>query len=58
MAPAQTEAEAMERLRGLLAQTPQRCLAREILETSLPILDRSADRDYETRQIGEGELRE
>lgn len=43
MAPVTDEREAMHWLRVLLSQTPDRCRAREILEATLPILDRQYD---------------
>jgi hypothetical protein len=39
MPPAKDANEAMYRLRVLLSQTPDRSYAREVLESTLPILD-------------------
>lgn len=54
MPPARDEQEAMQRLRGLLAMTPPLCYARQVLESTLPILDR----DHEDRSTTQQQLRE
>jgi hypothetical protein len=47
MPPAKDEHEAMQRLRGLLAMTPPRCYARQVLESTLPILDRDQEQRHD-----------
>jgi hypothetical protein len=42
MPPARDAEEALHRLRMLLSQTPDRSYAREVLESTLPILDEEA----------------
>lgn len=43
MPPAKDAEEAMLRLRGLLAMTPPLCFARQVLESTLPVLDAEKD---------------